>query len=47
LVALALAREFLERPSERAWRAQVAANWGHLFPRLPTQSEWNRRVRWL
>jgi hypothetical protein len=47
LVALALAREFLERPSERAWRAEVAADWGHLFPHVPEQSEWNRRVRWL
>jgi hypothetical protein len=47
LVALALAGEFLERPSERAWRAEVVADWGHLFPHVPTQSEWNRRVRWL
>jgi hypothetical protein len=47
LVTLALAGEFLERPSERAWRAEVVADWGHLFPRVPVQSEWNRRVRWL
>jgi hypothetical protein len=47
LVALALAGEFLERRSERAWRAEVVANWGHLFPHVPAQSEWNRRVRWL
>ena len=47
LVTLALAGEFLERRSERAWRAEVAADWGHLFPRVPAQSEWNRRVRWL
>lgn len=47
LLALGLAREFLERRSERAWRAEVVANWGHLFPHVPTQSEWNRRTRWL
>ena len=47
LVTLALAREFLERRSERAWRAEVLANWRHLFPAVPKQSEWNRRTRWL
>jgi hypothetical protein len=47
VVALALAGAFLERPSERAWRAEVVANWSHLVPRVPKQSEWNRRVRWL
>lgn len=47
VVALALAGAFLGRPSERAWRAEVVANWAHLFPRVPPQSEWNRRVRWL
>jgi hypothetical protein len=47
LVTLALAGEFLERRSERAWRAEVVADWGHLFPHVPAPSEWNRRVRWL
>lgn len=47
LLTLALAGAFLERRSERAWRAEVLANWRHLFPRVPAQSEWNRRVRWL
>lgn len=47
LITLALAREFLERRSERAWRAEVIADWGHLFPDVPDQSEWNRRTRWL
>jgi hypothetical protein len=47
LIALALAREFLERRSERAWRAEVVADWSHLFPAVPKQSEWNRRTRWL
>jgi hypothetical protein len=27
--------------------AEVARDWGHLFPRLPHQSEANRRIRWL
>jgi hypothetical protein len=39
LVTLALAGTFLERRSERAWRAEVAADWGHLFPQVPSQSE--------
>jgi hypothetical protein len=47
LVALAVAGEFLERRSARAWRAEVLADWRHLFPHVPAQSEWNRRVRWL
>jgi hypothetical protein len=46
LVALAVAREVLERRSERAWRAEVRTDWGHRFPRLPAQSEGNRRTRW-
>jgi len=47
LLTLAVAREFLERRSERAWRAEVLADWRHLFPHVPKQSEWNRRTRWL
>jgi len=47
LITLALAREFLERRSERAWRAEVLADWHDLFPAVPRQSEWNRRTRWL
>lgn len=46
LIALALAREFLERRSERAWRAEVVADWWRLCPVVPKQSEWNRRTRW-
>ncbi len=45
-LTLALARKFLERRSERAWRAEVVADWRHLFPAGPTPSEWNRRTRW-
>jgi Transposase DDE domain len=47
LLTLALAGQFLEQRRERAWRAAVASDWRHLFPRVPRQSEWNRRVRWL
>ena len=47
LITLALAGEFLEERSERAWRAKVVSNWSRLFPQVPAQSEWNRRVRWL
>jgi hypothetical protein len=35
LATLAVAREVLERRRERAWRAEVLTEWGHLFPRLP------------
>jgi hypothetical protein len=47
VLALALARHLLGRPSERAFLREVRADWPHLFPRLPHQSEFNRRVRWL
>jgi len=47
VLALALARHLLRRPSERAFLEEVRADWSHLFPRLPHQSEFNRRVRWL
>jgi len=47
VLTLALARHLLRRPSERAFLAEVRADWPHLFPRLPHQSEFNRRARWL
>lgn len=47
LLTLALVRVLARRPSERAWLAEVRGDWAHLFPRLPAQSEYNRRVRWL
>ncbi|MBI3974581.1 MAG: hypothetical protein HY332_25165 [Chloroflexi bacterium] len=46
LIALALAREFLARRSERAWRAEVIADGAHWFPDVPKHAEWNRRTRW-
>ena len=33
--------------SEAGFLAEVARDWGHLFPVLPHQSEANRRTRWL
>ena len=47
LMAIAQVRHLLGRRSESAFLAEVARDWGHLFPRLPCQSEANRRTRWL
>jgi Transposase DDE domain len=46
-LTVALARHLLGRPSERGFLAEVRRDWGHCFPALPGQSEFNRRVRWL
>jgi hypothetical protein len=40
-------RHLLARRSEAGFLAEVARDWGRLFPRLPHQSEANRRTRWL
>lgn len=47
LLTIALVRHVLGRRSEAGFLAEVARDWGHLFPRLPHQSEVNRRIRWL
>jgi hypothetical protein len=47
LLAIALVRHLLGRRSEAGFLAEVARDWPHLFPRLPHQSEANRRIRWL
>jgi hypothetical protein len=47
LLAIAVVRHLLGRRSEAGFLAEVARDWGHLFPRLPHQSEANRRIRWL
>jgi len=47
LLAIALVRYLLGRRSEAGFLAEVARDWGHLFPQLPHQSEANRRIRWL
>jgi hypothetical protein len=47
VLAVALVRHLLGRPSEAAFLEEVRREWGHYFPRLPVQSEFNRRARWL
>jgi hypothetical protein len=47
LLAIALVRHLLGRRSEAGFLAEVARDWAHLFPKLPHQSEANRRIRWL
>jgi hypothetical protein len=47
VLTIALVRHVLGRPSERAFLAEVRREWATYFPRLPAQSEFNRRVRWL
>jgi hypothetical protein len=47
LLTIAEVRHLLGRRSEAGFLAEVARDWGHLFPRLPHQSEANRRTRWL
>jgi len=47
VLTIALVRHLLGRPSERGFLAEVRRDWHRDFPRLPTQSEFNRRVRWL
>ena len=47
LLAIAVVRHLLGRRSESGFLAEVARDWGRLFPVLPHQSEANRRTRWL
>jgi hypothetical protein len=47
LLAIAEVRHLPGRRSEAGFLAEVARDWGHLFPHLPHQSEANRRTRWL
>ena len=47
LLAIAQVRHLLGRRSEAGFLAEVARDWGHLFPHLPHQSEASRRIRWL
>jgi hypothetical protein len=47
LLAITTVRHLLGRRSESGFLAEVARDWGHLFPVLPCQSEANRRTRWL
>ena len=47
VLTIALVRHLLARPSERAFLEEVRRDWRAYFPRLPGQSEFNRRLRWL
>jgi hypothetical protein len=47
LLTIAVVRHLLGRRSEAGFLAEVARDWAHLFPKLPHQSEANRRIRWL
>jgi hypothetical protein len=47
VLTLAVARELFGGPSERRFLRRARREWRHLFPRLPAQSELNRRTRWL
>jgi hypothetical protein len=45
VLALAVAREVQEGCAERRFLRRVRREWRHLFPHLPAQPEFNRRVR--
>lgn len=47
VLTIAVVRHLLGRRSESGFLAEVRRDWSQLFPRLPHQSELNRRVRWL
>lgn len=47
ILTFAVARELLGFTSERRFRRVLLREWRHLFPRIPAQSELNRRTRWL
>jgi hypothetical protein len=47
VLTIAIVRHLLGRRYESAFLAEVRSDWSYLFPRLPAQSEFNRRTRWL
>ncbi len=47
ILTFAVARDLLGYDSERRFRRLLKADWRHLFPHIPAQSELNRRTRWL
>ena len=47
VLTIALVRHLLGRPSEKAFLEEVRREWRHYFPRLPSQGQLGRRVRWL
>lgn len=47
VLTIAVVRHLLGRRRESAFLEEVRRDWAAYFPRLPAQSEFNRRVRWL
>ena len=47
LLTIALVQHLLQRRSESGFLHEVGRDWAQLFPRLPHQSQANRRIRWL
>jgi hypothetical protein len=47
VLTIAVVRHLLGRRSESGFLAEVRHDWSPPFPRLPHQSESNRRARWL
>ncbi len=47
VLTIAVVRHLLGRRRESAFLEEVRRAWAAYFPRLPVQSEFNRRVRWL
>jgi hypothetical protein len=47
VLTIAVVRHLLGRRSESGFLAEIRRDWSWLFPSLPHQSEFNRRVRWL
>jgi hypothetical protein len=47
VLTVALVGHLLGRTSEAGWLAEVRHDWRGWFPALPSQSRFNRRVRWL
>ena len=45
IVCLAVAQIFLDRPKERSFLRMAKRRLGHLFPYIPGQSGYNKRVR--
>jgi hypothetical protein len=45
LVCLAVAQVLLRYDDERRWLRAAAGQVGHLFPRLPGQSQYNERLK--
>lgn len=46
LVCVSIAQVLLRHDSERHWMRAAPTRIGHLFPRLPGQSEYNRCESW-